>query len=113
LANEPFIGFAAGCSPSMHKSILQICSQAGFIPIIRHETSQINAVLRLVECGLGYSIVPCSSLNAYRLKLRSIPLSQFKEKADLRIVYKKDCPVRVNNLVECSKRVAADAMFKQ
>ena len=112
MADEPFIGFSATCAPSMHKSIMKICARAGFIPKVKHETSQINALLRLVECGLGYSIVPCSSLRGYTLRLHSYSLSQYGEMADLRILYKNDHTEKVKNFLNCAMKTTSIASLR-
>jgi DNA-binding transcriptional LysR family regulator len=87
LANEPFIGSARNCAPGMADQILQICNDAGFSPRIVHETSQLNALLRLVESGLGYSIVPSSARAGYDLRLTFIELVGVPQRAQLSAIY--------------------------
>ncbi len=89
LANEPFISFARVCGPGLIDSVLSICSKSGFAPRIVHETSQMNSVVRLVESGLGYSIVPSSVKNGYDLKVTFVELAGFEETAELSVVYAK------------------------
>ena len=90
LANESFIAFARDCGPGLVDSPIKICNQAGFSPKVVHETTQINSILRLVEIGLGYAIVPSSVKRGYELKLQFIELEQFEETATLSLVYHKD-----------------------
>lgn len=90
LANAPFISFARDCGPGLVDTIVKICNKAGFAPRIVHETSQINSILRLVESGLGYSIVPVSAKYGYQLRVRYIELNQYEETAALSLIYKKD-----------------------
>ncbi|MBN1858315.1 LysR family transcriptional regulator [Candidatus Bipolaricaulota bacterium] len=87
LANEPFIGFSRSCAPGMADQILQICSDAGFSPRIVHSTSQLNTLLRLVESGLGYSIVPSSVRAGYDLNLAYIDLVDVPQRAQLAAIY--------------------------
>ena len=87
LADEPFIGFCRDCAPGMADQILQICNNAGFSPRIVHSTTQLNALLRLVESGLGYSIVPSSVRAGYDLKLRFVDLVHIPQRAQLSAIY--------------------------
>ncbi len=88
LADEPFISFSRECGPGLIASINNICNKCGFSPKIVHETSQINSIIRLVESGLGYSIIPSSVKYGYDLKVRFLELDSFSETAELSIVYK-------------------------
>ena len=87
LAGEPFIGFARDCAPAMVDAIIRLCGRAGFSPRIVHVTSQINSIVRLVESGLGWSIVPSSVKNAYRLNVRFYDLDRFPERAELSVAH--------------------------
>ncbi len=83
------------------ENIYKICNREDFIPKVAHETSQINTVVRLVESGLGYSIVPSSIKNAYNLNVKFIELKQYPERAEMFILYKnKDCSF-IQNLIKC------------
>jgi len=58
LAKEDFILFAREASPSYHETVLSLCVNAGFHPVIRHEVRHWLSVAALVSQGLGVSIVP-------------------------------------------------------
>ncbi len=90
LANEPFIGFCRECAPGLFDSIIGLCNRDGFSPRIVHESSQINSVVRLVESGLGYSIVPTSVKRAYNLRVRFYELDGYPERAELALTYHPD-----------------------
>ncbi len=101
MANEPFIAFARECGPALVDSIINICNKCGFSPHIVHETSQINTIIRLVESGLGYAIVPASVQRGYNLQVRFIALEEFEERAHLSMVYRAvDMNPVVRNFVE-------------
>ncbi|MEM7036977.1 MAG: LysR family transcriptional regulator [Bacteroidota bacterium] len=87
LAAEPFLAFSGACSRSVTDAIMRICKRAGFIPRVVHETSQLNTILRLVESGLGFSIVPAKVSEAYELNLEFVELTEFEEKAELSVAY--------------------------
>jgi len=86
-ADEPFIGFPRSCSPSIRRSVLSICNSSGFSPRIVHETPQINAILRLVESNMGYSILPTNVKKGYNLKLRFIELAEYPERTEISLAY--------------------------
>jgi len=90
LADEPFIGFSKSCGPQLIDSVFRICSKAGFYPRVVHESSQLNSIVRLVESGLGYSIVPSSVKHGYSLNVKFIELANYKERAELVMVYHKE-----------------------
>jgi len=58
LAKDDFILFAREASPSYHETVLSLCVNAGFHPVIRHEVRHWLSVAALVSQGLGVSIVP-------------------------------------------------------
>ncbi len=87
LAEEPFIGFCRDCAPGLFDTIIGLCNREGFSPRIVHESSQINSVVRLVESGLGYSIVPTSVRNGYNLRVRFYELGDYPERAELALAY--------------------------
>ncbi len=92
LVNEPYIAFARDCGPALVDSTINICNAMGFSPKVVHESTQINAMLRLVEIGLGYTIVPKSVKRGYELKLNFIDLEEFDERAVLNMIYAANNP---------------------
>jgi DNA-binding transcriptional LysR family regulator len=58
LANEGFVMLSAVQSPAFMGSIYAACSRAGFLPRVVQEASPIQAVLAMVACGVGVSLVP-------------------------------------------------------
>jgi len=58
LKNEVFVFFNKDYAPNYYQSLIEICSQYGFIPNIVHESNNINSIIQLVTSGLGISIVP-------------------------------------------------------
>jgi DNA-binding transcriptional LysR family regulator len=90
LAKEPFIGFCRECAPGLFDCIIRLCNREGFSPFIVHESSQINSVVRLVESGMGYSIVPTSVKKAYNVGVRFYELVAYPERAELAVAYDPD-----------------------
>ena len=87
LAGEPFISFCRNCAPGLFDCIVGLCNKEGFSPRIVHESSQINSVVRLVESGLGYSIVPTSVKHGYNVRVRFYELDGYPERAELALAY--------------------------
>ena len=53
-----FVFFNKDYAPVYYSSLIEICSQYGFLPNIVHESNNINSMIQLVKNGLGVSIVP-------------------------------------------------------
>ena len=100
-ADEQFISFSRECGRNMTDSINSICHKAGFTPRISHETSQINTIVRLVESGIGYSIVPSSTKEAYDLNVKYIDLKKYPERALMFLLYTRETCAFIKNLMKC------------
>ncbi len=103
LATEPFIALSYDCAPKLCDSIVNICVQSGFTPKTAHETSQVNSIVRLVESGMGYSIVPTSVRNAYDINVKFIELKQFAERARLFLMHKTNAEPLITTSVAVIK----------
>jgi DNA-binding transcriptional LysR family regulator len=90
LTDKPFIGFPMACAPDMVKSIYALLHTLKLEPKQVHESSQINSILRIVESGVGYSVLPASARNAYKLAVNTVDLGHHKERAMLYVGYSKD-----------------------
>ncbi len=55
-----FVFFNKDYAPIYYNSLVEICSQEGFVPNVVHESNNINSIIQLVRNGLGVSIVPSS-----------------------------------------------------
>ncbi|KXX67445.1 LysR family transcriptional regulator [Flammeovirga sp. SJP92] len=58
--DKVFVFFNKEYAPVYYHSLVEICSQYGFIPNVVHESNNINSIIQLVRNGLGVSIVPSS-----------------------------------------------------
>ncbi|TZF83622.1 LysR family transcriptional regulator [Pedobacter sp. BS3] len=71
LQQQPFIFFNGDYAPDYHRKLVEICQRLGFQPDISHEANNVHSILRLVESGIGVSILPKSLQWQYPyLKLR-------------------------------------------
>lgn len=81
LKSQAFIFFNRHYAPSYYDKLVEICQRMGFYPDIVHEANNVHSILRLVENGLGVSIVPSSLSDQYTYlklsyyELRSLPIS--------------------------------------
>jgi len=55
---EPFIMYAPTHAAGLHATTMLACQQAGFVPRVVQQATQIQTVLALVESGLGVALVP-------------------------------------------------------
>nr|WP_283939784.1 MULTISPECIES: LysR family transcriptional regulator [Pseudomonas] len=56
VADQPLIDYPH--SEGLHYVLLQLCQAAGFVPQLVHSTTQVQAAISLVACGLGVALVP-------------------------------------------------------
>jgi DNA-binding transcriptional LysR family regulator len=83
LSEMPFIGFPMACAPDMVKSIYNVLRKLKLTPKHTHESSQINSIIRMVEAGIGYSVLPGSVQHAYKIGVKAYDLSHLHERAYL------------------------------
>lgn len=89
LKDQPFIFFNRDYAPDYHGKLVEICQRMGFYPDIVHEANNVHSILRLVESGLGISIVPQSLQTQYAyLNLSFIPLPEIEVSTEVVLAYK-------------------------
>ncbi len=57
LASDPWIIFPARQGPGLHERVLTACAQAGFVPRVGQEASQMDTIASLVAGGMGVALV--------------------------------------------------------
>ncbi len=85
--NEDFILFDASYSESYYEKVMQIFDDCGFLPTVSHSTVNASSIYRLVENGLGISIVPTSLKKGYSLKIKFIELKNIPQRTAIKIVW--------------------------
>ncbi|MGH1563484.1 LysR family transcriptional regulator [Mumia sp. DW29H23] len=73
LEGVPLVMFREGYD--LRDTTMSACLDAGFEPTLAIEGGEMNAVLRFVEAGLGYAVVP-SMVLASRPSLRATPIGE-------------------------------------
>jgi len=71
---------------------LSICEQAGFTPIIAHETVHGHTVLNLVDHGLGITFLPSSFQHVTTANVKFIELENIPQKAEITAVWNLQNP---------------------
>ncbi len=61
LAGEPMLMFSHGESSYLHNLTMEMCTAAGFAPVVRQETRHIHAIVALVGTGMGVALLPASA----------------------------------------------------
>jgi DNA-binding transcriptional LysR family regulator len=74
LADEAFVGIAAGAGCGVHDMTIAACSAAGFIPRVVQEAHDLRTVLWLVAGGTGIAILPECYDQAGVASVVSLPL---------------------------------------
>lgn len=67
-------------SPDYHDELVAACRQAGFSPEAHHFANSIHSQLAMVECGLGVTLVPKSSVAR---KSRGLVWRELRDRIDL------------------------------
>jgi LysR family transcriptional regulator, benzoate and cis,cis-muconate-responsive activator of ben and cat genes len=73
-ADQPFVLFPRALGAGYWDLISGACRDAGFIPDIAHEASEIHTIIGLVAAGLGVSLPPKSVKNLRLPGVRYVPL---------------------------------------
>ncbi|MBL6448604.1 LysR family transcriptional regulator [Fulvivirga sp. 29W222] len=89
LADESYILFPNESSHLFFGQIMTLCKEHGFTPRISHQSIHGPTIFKLVESGLGISIVPNSLVDKFNYKVRYIELKEIKHKTELFAVWNK------------------------
>jgi LysR family transcriptional regulator, benzoate and cis,cis-muconate-responsive activator of ben and cat genes len=71
------------------ETIMKVITSYGFYPKIVHRSPNTSTVLRLVEAGLGISMMGKSTVKGFDLKIKHIELTKIPHKLDMKLVWKK------------------------
>ncbi|GEN69221.1 LysR substrate-binding domain-containing protein [Chryseobacterium rhizosphaerae] len=90
LGTVPFILFPRKLGSGIYDQIISLCNTVSLSPDIIHEASQLDTIIRLVESGFGYSILPVSSLNGIKTTTKHYVLDFMPQQAVVAYCYNKD-----------------------
>lgn len=89
LADESYILFPNESSQMFFGQITTLCREHGFTPRISHQSIHGPTIFKLVESGLGISIVPNSLVDRFNYKVRYIELKEVKHQTELFAAWNK------------------------
>ncbi len=89
LSEESFILFPNENSPMYFQQIQNLCTDHGFSPRISHKSIHGPTIFKLVENGMGISIVPNSLRDEHNYKIRFLELDQVPYKTELFAAWNK------------------------
>jgi DNA-binding transcriptional LysR family regulator len=92
LAHEKFILPTKSDGEMYHKLQWSICEDAGFTPQIAHETVHGYTTIKLVEKGLGVSLLPTSFKAETHAAVTFIELKNIPQKAEITAVWRAENP---------------------
>ncbi len=89
LAEESYILFPNERSQMYYQQIINLCGDYGFSPQLSHQSIHGPTIFKLVESGLGISIVPNSLRDEYNYNIRFIELTNIPQQTELFAVWNK------------------------
>jgi DNA-binding transcriptional LysR family regulator len=90
LKENSFILFDPNYSSSYYEKVMQIFDDAGFAPIITHNTIHAGSIFKLVENNFGISIVPKSLQSSNQEGVKFIELKKITQKTTLSAVWNQE-----------------------
>ncbi|MCT4306148.1 LysR family transcriptional regulator [Elizabethkingia anophelis] len=99
LKNENFIMFPREYGSVIYDQIIALCNMANLFPNIKHESLQLDTIIRMVENGLGIAIVPESAIFESNAKLNKSSLYFMPQRTSVYIYYKKSANKILNNFI--------------
>lgn len=75
LAQEPMVMFSKQEAAYLHHLVMDMCTEAGFVPNVRQETRHIHAIVALVGSGMGVALLPES---ATHIRMRGVEVRPLK-----------------------------------
>ena len=73
-----------------YQQIVNLCASYGFNPNVSHKSIHAPTIFRLVESGMGISIVPNSLRDEKNYKVRFIEIKDVRHQTELFAVWNKD-----------------------
>lgn len=89
LKDEYFILFPNDQSQLYYQQIINLCADQGFIPKLSHRSIHAPTIFKLVENGMGLSIIPTSLATSGNPGVKFIELKNIPQQTELYAVWKK------------------------
>jgi DNA-binding transcriptional LysR family regulator len=91
LATEPFVVCSREATQYCYDMTLDVCHDAGFAPIVRHDGDHPQTLLNLVGLGLGIALIPASHGLVERPDVVFRPLRQPSRRLETLLAWRRDC----------------------
>ncbi|MFK7758249.1 MAG: LysR family transcriptional regulator [Flavobacteriales bacterium] len=89
LREESFILFEKEYSPTYYEEVMSLFRDAGYNPLVSHSSVNALTIYKMVESGFGLAVVPKSLKNTFSLQIKFIDLSNFSQRTNLNVIWKK------------------------
>jgi len=89
LKDEYFILFPNDQSQLYYQQIINLCADQGFTPKLSHRSIHAPTIFKLVENGMGLSIIPTSLATSGNPGVKFIELKNIPQQTELYAVWKK------------------------
>jgi DNA-binding transcriptional LysR family regulator len=89
LKDECFILFPNDQSQLYYQQIINLCADQGFTPKLSHRSIHAPTIFKLVENGMGLSIIPTSLATSENRGVKFIELKNIPQQTELYAVWKK------------------------
>lgn len=88
LSGNDFILFPRISSPGLYDTIISLCADAGFSPVVVQEANAWLSVVGLVDGGLGITVAPAMAACACPQGVVAIPIAKTRRCTELAVVYR-------------------------
>lgn len=89
LMHEYFILFPNDQSQLYYQQIVNLCADQGFTPKVAHRSIHTPTIFRLVENGMGISIIPTSLALSENPAIKFVELKNISQRTALYVVWKQ------------------------
>lgn len=101
LADMPYISFPREHGRGSFDRIITLCNAGGYSPDIRHEAYQLDTAIRMVEVGMGITIVPECALWGLKASVNTHTLDFMSQRSTVSCFYDGNKQNEVlNNFIE-------------
>ncbi|MDL1913296.1 MAG: LysR family transcriptional regulator [Bergeyella sp.] len=87
--DENFILFPNEQSPQYYQQIINICADYGFLPKVAHRSIHTPTIFKMVENGMGISVIPTSLAFSENTNIKFLELKGVPQKTALYAVWKR------------------------
>ncbi|WP_257667067.1 LysR family transcriptional regulator [Parapedobacter tibetensis] len=86
------------------EEILKIINSYGYAPNIAHRSPNTSSVLRMVEAGLGITMMGKSTIKGFNLNIKAIELKNVPNQLDMKLVWKTERESGLSPLLDMLKQ---------